>query len=45
MQKNLPKVFLFVDRYNQNILSSLNKNIDIIFKNFQKKIDNKTSAI
>ena len=40
-KKIYPK-FLFVDRYNQNILSSLNKNIDIIYRNYQKKIDKKT---
>jgi len=37
MQKKLPRVFLFVDEFNFNTLSSLNKNIDIIYRNYQKK--------
>ena len=39
MQKKLPKVFLFVDKYDFSTLSSLNKNIDIIYRNYQKKSD------
>ena len=39
MQKNLPKVFLFVDDFNPKELSSLNKNINIIYRNYKKKIN------
>jgi len=39
MQKNLPKVFLFVDEFDHITLSSLSKNIDIIYRNYQTKID------
>jgi len=42
MQKKFPKVFLFTDEFDLNTLSSLNKNIDIIYRNYQKKIDKKT---
>ena len=39
MQKNLPKVFIFVDEFNSKDLTSLNKNIDIIYRNYKKKIN------
>ena len=39
MQKNLPRVFLFVDGFNSKDLASLNKNIDIIYRNYKKKIN------
>ena len=42
MQKKLPKVFLFVDEFDLTTLSSLNQNIDIIYRNYQRKIDKKT---
>ena len=42
MQKNLPKVFLFIDDYDFTILASLNKNIDIIYRNYQKKYNRNT---
>ena len=42
MQKKLPRVFLFVDEYNFKELSFLKKNIDIIYRNYKKKIDKST---
>ena len=42
MQKKLPKVFLFVDEFDFNTLSSLNKNIDIIYRNYQEKFNKNT---
>lgn len=42
MQKKLPKVFLFIDEFDSDTLSSLNQNIDIIYRNYQKKIDKNT---
>ena len=42
MQKNLPKVFLFVDDYDFTILASLNKNIDIIYRNYQEIFNRNT---
>ena len=42
MQKSLPKIFLFVDEFNLKDLSSLDKNIDIIYRNYKKKIDKST---
>ena len=37
MQNKLPKIFLFVDEFNIKDLSSLNKNIDIIYRNYKKE--------
>ena len=37
MQNKRPKVFLFINTYNLNQLSVLNKNIDIIFRNYHNK--------
>ena len=37
MQKKLPNVFLFIDEFNLKNLSFLNKNIDIIYRNYKKK--------
>ena len=42
MQNKLPKIFLFVDEFNLKDLSSLDKNIDIIYRNYKKKIDKST---
>ncbi len=39
MQKKLPKIFLFVDKFNLKDLSSLSKNIDIIYRNYKEKIN------
>ena len=41
MQKKLPKVFLFVDEFDLNTLSSLNQNIDIIYRDYQRITDKK----
>jgi len=42
MQKNLPKIYCFVDNYNLSILSKLKKNISIIYRNYSdiNHIDN-----
>ena len=37
MQDKHSKVFLFINTYNLNQLSVLNKNIDIIFRNYHNK--------
>mgnify|MGYP001247520026 FL=1 len=42
MQKKLPKVFLFIDDFNINNLSLLNSNIDIIYRNYKKKVSKST---
>ncbi len=42
MQKKLPNVFLFIDEFNLKNLSFLNKNIDIIYRNYEKKTDKNT---
>ena len=42
MQKKNPKVFLFVDNFDLKILSSLNKNVNIIYRNYKKKINKST---
>ena len=42
MQKKLPNVFLFIDEFNLKNLSFLNKNIDIIYRNYKKKTDKNT---
>ena len=34
MQKNLPKIYCFVDEYNLSDLSKLSKNINIIYRNY-----------
>ena len=39
--KKLPKVFLFVDEFDLNTLSSLNQNIDIIYRDYQRITDKK----
>ena len=39
MQNNLPRVFLFIDDFNSKNLTILNKNIDIIYRNYKKKIN------
>ena len=39
MQKYLPKIFLFIDEFNIKELKSLNKNIDLIYRNYKKIIN------
>ena len=41
MQKKLPKVFLFIDEFDTDTLSSLNQNIDIIYRDYQRITDKK----
>lgn len=42
MQKNIPRIFLFIDNFNINDLSVLNSNIDIIYRNYKKKPNKST---
>tara|TARA_B110000971_G_scaffold202071_1_gene221455 strand:+ start:2058 stop:2627 length:570 start_codon:yes stop_codon:yes gene_type:complete len=42
MQKKLPKVYLFIDKFNSLELNDLNKNISIIYRNYKKKINEST---
>ncbi len=42
MQNKLPKNFLFVDKFNLNDLTFLNKNIDIIYRNYKQKASKNT---
>ena len=39
MHKNLPKIYYFIDTFNKDHISKLNKNIAIIFRNYNKKYD------
>ena len=38
MQKKLPKIYHFINEINLSDLSKLGKNINIIYRNYQKKI-------
>ena len=38
MQKKDPYVFYFIDRYNMEELTNLEKNIDLIFRNYSKSL-------
>ena len=38
MQKKSPYIFYFIDRYNIEELTNLEKNIDLIFRNYNKRI-------
>ena len=42
MQKKLPNVFLFIDKFDLKNLSLLNKNIDIIYRNYETKANKDT---
>jgi thiamine-phosphate pyrophosphorylase len=42
MQKKFPNVFLFIDKFNLKDLSLLDKNIDIIYRNYKKKANKNT---
>ena len=44
MQKNLPKIYCFVDEYNLSDLSKLSKNINIIYRNYDN-IDHKNNIL
>ena len=38
MQKKSPYIFYFIDKYNIDELTNLEKNIDLIFRNYNKKL-------
>ena len=38
MQRKNPYIFYFIDRYNIDELTNLEKNIDLIFRNYNKKL-------
>ena len=38
MQKKIPKIYYFINEFNLTDLSKLSKNINIIYRNYQKKI-------
>ena len=38
MQKKLPKIYHFINEFNLSDLSKLSKNINIIYRNYQRKI-------
>ena len=40
MQSVLPKIYLFIDDFIPSELNLLNKNVSIIFRNYEKKISN-----
>ena len=42
MHRYLPKIYCFIDQYNLDELKIINKNIGIIYRNYEKKIDEKT---
>ena len=39
MQKKNPYIFYFIDKYNIDELTNLEKNIDLIFRNYNKKLE------
>tara|TARA_B100000768_G_C11208082_1_gene344752 strand:- start:432 stop:1001 length:570 start_codon:yes stop_codon:yes gene_type:complete len=42
MQKKLPRVYLFINKFNPLDLNNLNRNISIIYRNYKKKINEST---
>ena len=38
MQKKNPYIFYFIDKYNIDELTNLEKNIDLIYRNYKKKL-------
>ena len=38
MQKKNPYIFYFIDKYNIDELTNLEKNIDLIFRNYNKEL-------
>ena len=38
MQKKNPYIFYFIDKYNIEELTNLEKNIDLIFRNYNKSL-------
>ena len=41
MQNKIPKVYYFIDEYNLTDLKKLGKNINLIYRNYQKKLSYK----
>ena len=41
MHKNLPKIYCFIDTFDKHHIKKINKNIAIIFRNYNKKYDQK----
>ena len=41
MQNKIPKIYYFIDEFNLSDLYKLGKNIDLIYRNYQKKISRK----
>ena len=39
MHNGLPKIFCFIDEFNKQHIKKLNKNIAIIYRNYDKKLD------
>ena len=39
MQKKISQLYYFIDKYNHAELSKLNKNINIIYRNYKKNIN------
>lgn len=39
MHKNLPKFYYFIDKFKKDEIKNINKNIAIIYRNYDKKID------
>ena len=38
MQRKIPYIFYFIDKYNIDELTNLEKNIDLIFRNYNKEL-------
>ena len=38
MQRKIPYIFYFIDKYNIDELTNLEKNIDLIFRNYEEKL-------
>ena len=41
MHNNLPKIYYFINEFDQNHIRKLNKNIALIYRNYEKKVDEK----
>ena len=39
MHKKLPKIYHYIDEFNYNYIKALHKDIALIFRNYDKKID------
>ena len=38
MHKKLPKIYYFINKFDKNNIKKLNKNIALIYRNYNKKI-------